>query len=66
MIGKVNPLSYEVSALRWLLIGIPANLPLDTRRPRRRHRGRHHRRLPAPAPPRTLNWSPPAGIVIAR
>jgi len=27
---KVNPLSYEVSALRWLLIGIPTNLALDT------------------------------------
>src|SRR5207342_336201 len=29
-ISKVNPLSYEVSALRWLLIGIPTNLALDT------------------------------------
>jgi ABC-2 type transport system permease protein len=26
----VNPLSYEVSALRWLLIGVPTNLALDT------------------------------------
>jgi ABC-2 type transport system permease protein len=30
VISKVNPLSYEVSALHWLLIGIPANLALDT------------------------------------
>src|SRR5215470_13557362 len=29
-ISKVNPLSYEVSALRWLLIGVPTNLALDT------------------------------------
>jgi ABC-2 type transport system permease protein len=29
-ISKVNPLSYEVSALRGLLIGIPANLALDS------------------------------------
>ena len=29
-ISKVNPLSYEVNALRWLLIGIPTNLALDT------------------------------------
>ena len=29
-ISKVNPLSYEVCALRWLLIGIPTNLALDT------------------------------------
>ena len=29
-ISKVNPLSYEVSALRWLLIGFPTNLALDT------------------------------------
>jgi ABC-2 type transport system permease protein len=29
-ISKVNPLSYEVSALRGLLIGTPANLALDT------------------------------------
>ena len=28
-ITKVNPLSYEVSALRGLLIGLPTNLPLD-------------------------------------
>jgi len=28
-ISKVNPLSYEVDALRGLLIGIPANLWLD-------------------------------------
>ena len=28
-ISKVNPLSYEVNALRGLLIGLPANLPLD-------------------------------------
>jgi ABC-2 type transport system permease protein len=27
--SRVNPLSYEVSALRGLLIGTPANLPLD-------------------------------------
>jgi ABC-2 type transport system permease protein len=29
-ISKVNPLSYEVSTLRGLLIGIPANLVLDS------------------------------------
>ena len=29
-ISKVNPLSYEVSALRWLLIGVPTNRALDT------------------------------------
>jgi len=29
-VSKVNPLSYEVSALRWLLIGVPTNLALDT------------------------------------
>ena len=29
-ISKVNPLSYEVSALRYLLIGVPTNLALDT------------------------------------
>jgi ABC-2 type transport system permease protein len=29
-ISKVNPLSYEVSALRGLLIGTPANLALDS------------------------------------
>ena len=29
-ISKVNPLSYEVSALRGLLIGVPANLALDS------------------------------------
>ncbi len=29
-ISKVNPLSYEVSALRGLLIGVPTNLALDT------------------------------------
>lgn len=29
-ISKVNPLSYEVSALCWLLIGVPTNLVLDT------------------------------------
>jgi ABC-2 type transport system permease protein len=28
-LSQVNPLSYEVSALRGLLIGTPANLPLD-------------------------------------
>ena len=28
-ISKVNPLSYEVDALRWLLIGVPTNLALD-------------------------------------
>ncbi len=28
-ISKVNPLSYEVNALRGLLIGLPTNLPLD-------------------------------------
>jgi ABC-2 type transport system permease protein len=28
-ISRVNPLSYEVDALRGLLIGIPANLWLD-------------------------------------
>jgi ABC-2 type transport system permease protein len=28
-ISKVNPLSYEVNALRGLLIGLPANLLLD-------------------------------------
>jgi ABC-2 type transport system permease protein len=28
-ISKVNPLSYEVDALRGLLIGVPANLALD-------------------------------------
>jgi hypothetical protein len=30
VISKVNPHSYEVSALRWLLIGVPTNLALDT------------------------------------
>jgi ABC-2 type transport system permease protein len=29
-ISKVNPLSYEVSALRGLLIAVPTNLALDT------------------------------------
>ena len=29
VINHVNPLSYEVDALRGLLIGTPANLPLD-------------------------------------
>jgi ABC-2 type transport system permease protein len=29
-VALINPLSYEVSALRWLLIGIPTNLALDT------------------------------------
>jgi len=29
-ISKCNPLSYEVNALRGLLLGIPANLWLDT------------------------------------
>ena len=29
VISKVNPLSYEVSALRGLLIGLPTNLWLD-------------------------------------
>jgi ABC-2 type transport system permease protein len=28
-VGKVNPLSYEVDALRGVLIGLPAHLPLD-------------------------------------
>ncbi len=28
-ISKVNPLSYEVDALRGLLIGVPTNLALD-------------------------------------
>jgi ABC-2 type transport system permease protein len=28
-ISRVNPLSYEVNALRWLLIGIPTNIWLD-------------------------------------
>ena len=28
-ISRVNPLSYEVDALRGLLIGTPAHLPLD-------------------------------------
>lgn len=28
-VSKGNPLSYEVSALRGLLIGLPANLTLD-------------------------------------
>jgi ABC-2 type transport system permease protein len=28
-ISKVNPLSYEVNALRGLLIGLPTNLALD-------------------------------------
>ena len=28
-ISKVNPLSYEVSALRGLLIAVPTNLALD-------------------------------------
>jgi len=28
-ISKVNPLSYEVNALRGLLTGLPTNLPLD-------------------------------------
>ena len=28
-ISRVNPLSYEVNALRWLLIGMPTNLALD-------------------------------------
>ncbi|MFC5825874.1 ABC transporter permease [Nonomuraea insulae] len=29
VISAINPLSYEVDALRGLLLGIPANLPLD-------------------------------------
>jgi ABC-2 type transport system permease protein len=29
VLSKVNPLSYEVDALRGLLIGTRANLPLD-------------------------------------
>ncbi len=29
VISKINPLSYEVNALRWLLIGLPTNLWLD-------------------------------------
>ncbi len=29
VLSRGNPLSYEVSALRGLLLGIPANLPLD-------------------------------------
>jgi ABC-2 type transport system permease protein len=29
-ISRINPLSYEVDALRGLLIGIPANLWLDS------------------------------------
>ena len=28
-ISVVNPLSYEVAALRTLLLGLPGNLPLD-------------------------------------
>ena len=28
-ISKVNPLTYEVDALRGLLIGVPTNLALD-------------------------------------
>ncbi len=28
-LGRVNPLTYEVNALRGLLLGTPANLPLD-------------------------------------
>jgi len=28
-ISRVNPLSYEVDALRWLLIGVPSNIWLD-------------------------------------
>jgi ABC-2 type transport system permease protein len=28
-ISRVNPLSYEVDALRWLLIGVPTNIWLD-------------------------------------
>src|SRR5271168_4781578 len=29
VLSKINPLSYEVDALRGLLIGIPSDLPLD-------------------------------------
>jgi ABC-2 type transport system permease protein len=28
-ISRINPLSYEVNALRWLLIGVPTNIWLD-------------------------------------
>jgi ABC-2 type transport system permease protein len=29
VLSRINPLTYEVNALRGLLIGTPANLPLD-------------------------------------
>ena len=50
-ITRFNPLSYEVDALRGLLIGIPTNLGLDPGRPGRRDRGRHRGRRHAAAPP---------------
>ena len=42
VISHVNPLSYEVDALRGLLIGTPSHLAARLRRARRRGRGRNH------------------------
>ena len=69
-ISKVNPLSYEVSALRGLLIAVPTKPGAGRRSAHRRDRRRRHRRLPAPPPPRTLSFpwhaALPDGARIAR
>ena len=53
-VNHINPLSYQVEALRGLLIGTPATAAAGLRRPGRRHRDRNRRRLRPPGPPRPL------------
>ena len=54
-VSHVNPLSYEVSALRGLLLGTPTTLWLDFARARRHggSRDRHRLRAAGPADPLT-------------
>ncbi len=56
-ISKVNPLSYEVNALRGLLIGLPTNLPLDFAVLAGATVAAHHGGLPpAPPPGQVTQW----------
>ena len=50
VISKINPLTYEVEALRGLLIGTATTLWLDVTVLAGRDDPEHHVRLPPPAP----------------
>ena len=57
-LSLVNPLTYEVDALRGLLIDTPTHLAARLRRAGARRRGRHHDRLLARRPTRALRDGP--------